>query len=120
MDKKVPKKHGGYRPGAGRPKGSGKGKRGGKRPGAGRPKSKRKLTMADIERIRMHAEATKAELPLDYMLRVMRDPLQPDSRRDFMAVKAAPYCHPRHAVVDIGANAASRTPVTTIRRVRPA
>ena len=33
------------------------------------------------------------EMPLEYMLRVMRDPTADPERRDFMAAKAAPYCH---------------------------
>jgi hypothetical protein len=33
------------------------------------------------------------EMPLDYMLRVMRDPLADDKRRDDMADSAAPYLH---------------------------
>jgi phage terminase small subunit len=35
------------------------------------------------------------ETPLQYMLRIMRDPLQPNERRDMMAIKAASYLHPR-------------------------
>jgi hypothetical protein len=37
------------------------------------------------------------ELPLEYMLRIMRDPTVEDARRDKMAVLAAPFCHPRIA-----------------------
>jgi hypothetical protein len=37
------------------------------------------------------------ELPLDYMLRIMRDPTVDDARRDKMAALAAPFCHPRIA-----------------------
>lgn len=33
------------------------------------------------------------DLPLDYMLRVMRDPEQPAARRDDMAKAAAPFLH---------------------------
>ena len=33
------------------------------------------------------------DLPLDYMLRVMRDQTQPYERRDKMATSAAPYLH---------------------------
>ncbi|WP_435018480.1 hypothetical protein TA3x_000454 [Tundrisphaera sp. TA3] len=33
------------------------------------------------------------EMPLDYMLRVMRDPTADDSRRDEMAKSASPYFH---------------------------
>jgi len=35
------------------------------------------------------------QLPLDYMLEVMRDPKAPPNRRDSMAVAAAPYLHAR-------------------------
>lgn len=33
------------------------------------------------------------DLPLDYMLRIMRDPKQPTERRDDMAKSAAPFLH---------------------------
>jgi hypothetical protein len=35
------------------------------------------------------------EMPLEYMLRVMRDRTADQKRRDRMAVLAAPYCHLR-------------------------
>ena len=44
--------------------------------------------------------AATGELPLDYMLRVMRDPTADDNRRDHMAKAAAPYCHARLATID--------------------
>lgn len=35
-------------------------------------------------------------LPLDYMLQVINDPTETDkSRKDRMAIAAAPFCHPR-------------------------
>lgn len=39
------------------------------------------------------AIAATGEMPLDYMLRVMRDPLAEPARKDAMAKAAAPYCH---------------------------
>jgi hypothetical protein len=36
-------------------------------------------------------------MPLDYMLAVIRDPAAGVSRRDRMAIAAAPYCHARIA-----------------------
>ena len=68
------------------------------RPGAsgnprGRPRgSRNKRSRADFE-----AAKVSGELPLDYMLRVMRDPKVSSSRRDEMARTAAPYLHPRLA-----------------------
>jgi hypothetical protein len=40
-------------------------------------------------------ETATTESPLDYMLRVMRDPTQDDERRDAMAKAALPYVHSR-------------------------
>lgn len=47
------------------------------------------------------------EMPLDYMLRVMRDPKADSKRRDVMANAAAPYLHQKlvpadKATVEIG------------------
>jgi hypothetical protein len=44
--------------------------------------------------------ASTGEEPLQYMLRVMRDPEAPPARRDAMAVAAAPYVHSKLAQVD--------------------
>ena len=63
---------------------------GGKRPGAGRPKGA--ASRAN--------DAATGELPLAYMLRIMRDPSQPVGRRDDMAKAAAPFCHSRLSSVE--------------------
>jgi hypothetical protein len=44
--------------------------------------------------------ASTGESPLQYMLRVMRDPKAPAARRDAMAIAAAPYVHSKLAQVD--------------------
>jgi hypothetical protein len=44
------------------------------------------------------------ETPLDYMLRLMRDPSVDDDRRDGMAKAALPYMHARLSSID-GPNA---------------
>src|SRR5580704_15665040 len=55
----------------------------------GRPKGARnKRTRALIE-----AARASSEMPLDFMLRVMRDPTAQTKRRDEMARAAAPYLH---------------------------
>lgn len=69
---------GGYRPGAGRPKGSGKAK----------PIEKERLP-ADVARAAKASELS----PLDYMLQVMNDQDADDARRDRMAIAAAPFVH---------------------------
>lgn len=42
--------------------------------------------------------------PLDYMLRVMRDPNADEERRDKMAAAAAPYVHPKLTTVEANVN----------------
>lgn len=49
--------------------------------------------------IQKAAEAS-GQLPLDYMLSVMRDQKATDERRDDMAKAAAPYLHARRAPED--------------------
>ena len=75
----------------------------------GRPKGS--LNKKTAEKI---AEITKTgELPLDYMLRVMRDPTQPHERRDEMAKSAASYVHPRLSNVE----SKNETTIRTVARV---
>lgn len=83
--------------------------RGGKRIGAGRrPGTPNKASAARAEKI-----AAEGDTPLDYMLAVMRDPLQPAARRDDMAKAAAAYVHPRLASVE----SKSETTVRYVARV---
>lgn len=66
---------------------------------AGRPKgSKNKRTLELQE-----AVAASGETPLDYMLRVMRDPTVDHERRDRNAAQAAPYVHPKLSQIDASA-----------------
>ena len=80
----------------GRPRDSTMNGHGGKRPGAGRPRG---AASRANEQVRQEAAAT-GELPLAYMLRIMRDPSQPVGRRDDMAKAAAPFCHSRLSSVE--------------------
>jgi hypothetical protein len=65
--------------------------RGGKRPGAGRPRG----AISKSTRAILEAAAAGGEMPVEYMLRIMRDPREPAARRDDMAKAAAPFLHPR-------------------------
>lgn len=49
----------------------------------------------------MEAAAAAGETPLDYMIRVMRDPTVDHRRRDAMAGQAAPYVHAKLASVTV-------------------
>ena len=46
--------------------------------------------------------AASGETPLDYMIRVMRDPAVEHNRRDEMAKAVAPFVHPRLSAVAHG------------------
>jgi hypothetical protein len=72
----------------------------------GRPKGARN------RRTRAVLEATEAggEMPLDYMLTVMRDPKVDAKRRDAMAMAAAPYLHAKLSSVDAKLSSASEKP----------
>lgn len=61
--------------------------KGGFRPGAGRPKGSRTVTLA--------ADPQRAAAPLAYLLAVMSDPAADPARRDRAAIAALPYLHPR-------------------------
>lgn len=69
---------------------------GGARNGAGRKRGgANKISREAYERAK-----DSGELPLDYLLRVMRDPGADDARRIDCAKAAAPYIHPKRAPVD--------------------
>jgi hypothetical protein len=69
---------------------------GGKREGAGRKAGvPNKASIA-----RQEKAAATGETPIDYMLRVMRDPTNDHGRRDEMAKAAAPYVHPKLSAVE--------------------
>lgn len=71
--------------------------RGGKRKGAGRPKGA--INKATKEERKILAEG--GVLPLEYMVKVMRDGRAPTARRDAMAIAAAPYLHARLSSTEI-------------------
>ncbi len=75
---------GGYRPGAGRPKGA----------KTKKPQKKSKEQSVIPDDIKSEA-AAEGLTPLAYMLKVMNDPEADKERRDRMAVSAAPYVHAR-------------------------
>ena len=68
---------------------------GGVRPGAGRKKGG---TNRATEEALASAKQT-GELPLDFLLRIMRDPVQEFGKRIDCAKAAAPYLHAKRAPV---------------------
>jgi hypothetical protein len=70
---------------------------GGARSNAGRkPGIPNKRSRVDVAKA-----AREGDLPLDYMLKVMRDRKKPWERRDEMAKAAAPYLHPKLAAITV-------------------
>lgn len=47
--------------------------------------------------------------PLDYMLKVMRNPKAAEARRDWAAAASAPYIHPKLATLQSNVNLTGRT-----------
>ncbi len=77
--------------------------RGGYRAGAGRPRGtpSAKLSKTEEKVIKKSAKLENKS-PLDYMLAVMNDATADDDRRDKMAIAAAPYVHQRAADQKLG------------------
>ena len=86
-------------------------RRGGARIGAGRPKGS---VNKSNELARLRA-AESGELPLDFMLRLMRDPNTPDLIRIDMAKAAAPYLHARLQAVTHSSEADN--PIMTVTKI---
>lgn len=80
--------------------------RGGYRPGAGRPKKTPEAEAKAKAPASIKTEAKAAGLsPLDYMLTVMNDAEAEDTRRDRMAIAAAPFVHGKPGEVQGGVKA---------------
>jgi hypothetical protein len=56
----------------------------------------------------------EGEMPLDYMIRVMRDPTTEPHRRDAMAKAAAPYLHPQLAAIHHRHTNADGSPIAPV------
>ena len=70
--------------------------RGGKREGAGRKAGVPNKVTRELR----EAAAGSGEMPVEYMLRVMRDPQVEHQRRDHMAIAASPYLHPKLSAIE--------------------
>lgn len=71
--------------------------KGGARPGAGRKKGSPNKKTAELQKAVEESGVT----PLEYMLQVMRDPLNELKERLSAAVAAAPYVHAKLASVEL-------------------
>lgn len=75
---------------------------GGYRPGAGRPKGAKAPKAKTIKVVVGEAAKKSGMKPLDYMLAVMNDSGADAERRDRMAIAAAPYVHSKAADKALG------------------
>ena len=66
----------------------------GRKKGTPNRKTLERMAREDAAKL-LEAKAVENDLPLDHMLRVMRDPTTEPHRRDAMAKAAAPYVHPQ-------------------------
>ena len=69
--------------------------KGGYRPGAGRPKGSKALPKKALEAEALSHQIRGYQSPLEYMLTVMNDRRADPVRRDRMAIAAAPFVHSR-------------------------
>jgi hypothetical protein len=76
--------------------------RGGFRPGAGRPKGSKEGKSSPQAEVTSTSTVALTQNPLEYMLAIMNDPKADAVRRDRMAIAAAPFIHPRVADSRIG------------------
>jgi hypothetical protein len=90
---------------------------GGKRNGSGRPRGATNLRTRGI----LEAAIAGGEMPIAYMLRVMRDENAPDLRRDAMAKSAAAYMHSKLSMLgdDDAEHAMSPEPATPESEIDP-
>jgi hypothetical protein len=93
---------------------AGKGSKPGERRGGRKKGTPNKATTAAAIRAEV---AASGEIPLDYMLRVMRDETADPARRDAMAKAAAPYVHPSLASVRHGGDEQNPLRITEVRRI---
>src|ERR1700738_5549555 len=93
---------------------AGRGSKPGERRGARKRGTPNKATTAAAIRAEV---AASGEIPLDYMLRVMRDETAELTRRDAMAKAAAPYVHPSLASVRHGGDEENPLRITEVRRI---
>lgn len=87
--------------------------KGGAREGAGRKKGSPNKKTAETQKAVEESGVT----PLEYMLQVMRDPMNEAKERLSAAVAAAPYVHAKLSSVELTGKDGGAVEITTIERV---
>src|SRR5262249_60894533 len=91
---------------------AGKGSRPGERRGGRKKGTPNRRTSVLAAKAEAAAAGVDGEQPLDYLLRIMRDPTTEPHRRDAAAKAAAPYIHPQLQAVAHRMLDASGAPLT--------
>src|SRR6516225_10204875 len=85
----------------------------GRKKGTPNRKTLERMAREDAAKL-LEAKALENDLPLDHMLRVMRDPTVEPHRRDAMAKAAAPYLHPQLSAIHHRHANADGTPIAPV------
>jgi Family of unknown function (DUF5681) len=67
---------------------------------SGNPRGRPRGSLNKRTRALIEAAEAGGEMPLDFLLRLMRDPREPKSKRLEAAKAAAPFCHPKLNAID--------------------
>ena len=86
------------------------------RPGrSGNPRGRPRGSLNKRTRALLEAAEAGGEMPLDFLLRLMRDPREPKSKRLEAAKAAAPFCHSKLNAIDAPPADTKERPQTTIK-----
>jgi len=85
------------------------------RPGrSGNPRGRPRGSLNKRTRALLEAAEAGGEMPLDFLLRLMRDPREPKSKRLEAAKAAAPFCHPKLSAVEAKLSSTQEAPRVSI------
>src|SRR5262245_60946073 len=89
------------------------------RPGAsGNPRGRPRGSLNKRTRTLLEAAEAGGEMPLDFLLRLMRDPHSPIARRLEAARAAAPFLHPKLSAIDAKLSSVAGDPSTESDTIR--
>jgi Family of unknown function (DUF5681) len=89
------------------------------RPGAsGNPKGRPRGSLNKRTRTLLEAAKAGGEMPLDFLLRLMRDSHSPMARRLEAAKAAAPFLHPKLSAIDAKLSSVAGDPSAEIDKIR--
>jgi hypothetical protein len=89
------------------------------RPGAsGNPKGRPRGSLNKRTQTLLEAAEAGGEMPLDFLLRLMRDPHSPMARRLEAAKAAAPFLHPKLTAIDAKLGSVAGNPSPEIDGIR--